>query len=178
MPHETTAWEKIKRFYRWYIKGDYHCNKCPYCWCEMNYEGDGDAGCYIKGDLHDSCRLLPPFRHLLGWGRKKRYLYDESHQYDGIGEWYSEKQGQEIALQDSIHKHILPDEVELVRKNAKGETEVIDKYAWLEIHAYKVHCDYEEIAHPFCPQTLKSLWKAALSETWKKVKNIFAPYFT
>ena len=41
------------RIWHWYIKGEYHCDKCPYCWEERtSYEYDEwDAGCYIKGDL-------------------------------------------------------------------------------------------------------------------------------
>ena len=74
----------------WYVYGHYHCDKCPMCWAEWSYEGDGDCGCYIYGDLRDSCRLLPPFRWLRGWHRKKRALYWEAHQYDGMAEWYQQ----------------------------------------------------------------------------------------
>ena len=90
---------KMKKFDRieavdYYIKGEYHCDKCPFCWgggympeCD-DYD---DAGCYIFGDLRDTCRLIPPIRFILGWGRRKRTEYFRAHKYDDFSEWYAEK---------------------------------------------------------------------------------------
>jgi hypothetical protein len=92
--------KKIKQFWNWYIKGEYHCDKCPLCWggdylpgCE-DYD---DCGCYLKGgvldELPDSCRLLPPIRFLLGYFPKRKAEYYEAHQHDGGETWTMNDQG-------------------------------------------------------------------------------------
>lgn len=66
----------------YYIKGEYHCDKCPFCWGGEYMPGCDDyddAGCYIFGDLRDTCRLIPPIRFILGWGRRKRAEYFRAH---------------------------------------------------------------------------------------------------
>ena len=94
---------KFKRFWNYYIKGEYHCDTCPFCWEERGYE-DADAGCYIKGELQDTCRLIPPFRFLIGWGRRRKVRYIRNHEYDDYPE-FIEKYDRELhetekALQD------------------------------------------------------------------------------
>ena len=61
-------WRRIKTLWKWYVLGYYHCDKCPFCWEERGYE-DCDCGCYIRGDIRDTCRLIEPFRTLIGWPR-------------------------------------------------------------------------------------------------------------
>lgn len=48
----------IKNLFDWYVKGDYHCDTCPYSWEERGFE-DADAGCYLFGELRDTCRHIP-----------------------------------------------------------------------------------------------------------------------
>lgn len=83
--------EHLKNFIDWYIKGYYHCDHCPYSWEERGLE-DGDAGCYIKGEICDTCRLIQPFKGIIGRMRKNRYEYWESKRYEGYGEWYEEEE--------------------------------------------------------------------------------------
>lgn len=47
----------LHEVYRYYIRGDYHCDVCPYSWEERGEE-DADAGCYLFGELRDTCRLI------------------------------------------------------------------------------------------------------------------------
>lgn len=77
----------LKNRWKWYVLGYYHCDKCPYCWADYSYEGDCDCGCYIKGDIQDTCRLIPPFREIIGWPRMRYAQYWETHQYDDMGGW-------------------------------------------------------------------------------------------
>ena len=77
----------IKKFIDRYILGEYHCDTCPYGWEDWYYEGDCDCGCYIFGDIRDSCRLIPPLRALIGWPRRKKSRYYASHQYDGFADF-------------------------------------------------------------------------------------------
>lgn len=85
---------KIKKYllqwYRWYIHGSYHCDKCPMCWEDRYYDGDSDCGCYIYGDLRDSCRLLPIFRNAIGWPIKKILELQANSVSDYYTQWYLE----------------------------------------------------------------------------------------
>lgn len=63
--------EKFRNFVKWYIKGYYHCDKCPYSWEERGLE-DVEAGCYIKGNICYTCRLIPPFKNIIGYFKKKK----------------------------------------------------------------------------------------------------------
>lgn len=47
----------INNLFNWYVKGYYHCDKCPYSWEERGFE-DADAGCYLFGELRDTCRHI------------------------------------------------------------------------------------------------------------------------
>lgn len=61
--------EYIPHIIDWYIKGEYHCDNCPFCWggeYRPGCDDYDDVGCYIFNDLKDSCRLLPPLRFILG----------------------------------------------------------------------------------------------------------------
>ena len=86
----------LKNFWNYYIKGHYHCDTCPFCWGGeylVGCDDYDDAGCYIKGDIADcSCRLIPPIRFLIGWGRRKKTTYLQNHEYDDIDVWYMEKE--------------------------------------------------------------------------------------
>ena len=73
--------KKKSKAIEWYIRGEYHCDKCPFCFggeylpgCD-DYE---DAGCYIFGDLRDTCRLIPPIRFILGWGKPFTRTFDRN----------------------------------------------------------------------------------------------------
>lgn len=172
----------IQRFIRWYILGYYHCDKCPYCWAEWNFEGDGDCGCYIKGDIQDSCRLLPPFRFLFGYFKKKKSQYYFNHQYDGFVECYEEYDKQIDCMTKLLNQYVF-DEDELYTKNYKGEFVQVG-----EIHnhniSFNTHCavmniinDYEATIHPVEHKKLKQKWKELIKETLDSFISIFKPYF-
>lgn len=67
--------KRISDYWHWYILGEYHCDHCPYSW-EERYDDDCDAGCCIKGDIQDTCRLIPPVRGIVGFFATKRYIYE------------------------------------------------------------------------------------------------------
>ena len=73
---------KIKNFIDWYIRGKYHCNKCPYSWAECSgYWGDGDYGCHLKGDVRDSCRhICNPISRMI----VNKKIYAKEHYYDDL----------------------------------------------------------------------------------------------
>lgn len=169
--------KRMIRAWNWYVRGDYHCDKCPYCWCETcGYEDDADAGCYIKGELCDSCRLLPPFRFLLGWGKKKRYQYAETHEWDGLVDFYTENQKNCSTMYEVLQKHLEDYEFCYVamdgeyRKNVDLEDILIERCA--------IICeDYESAAHPVTHQRLSAKWKELFKETFERLKRKFEPYF-
>jgi hypothetical protein len=169
------------RIWHWYIKGEYHCDKCPYSWAEKtSYEYDEwDAGCYIKGDIHDTCRLLPPFRWIVGSLRKKKAMYYYNHQYDGCGEFYEEWENKNKKIQESITKFL--DGYDLCWKDSKGEYTPINKEWHITQEAYRIRCDYEdylgELEAKKNPPQKQNPWKQAIVWTWNKFINFFKPYF-
>ena len=173
--------KKFRRAWKWYIQGYYHCKHCPYCWSEYSYEGDGDCGCYIRGELWDTCRLIPPIRFLIGWPRKKKAEYYASHEYDGYGEWYEGLIAQEEAYAESVK--ILLGKVELYRRDADGKLipmckeELFDR-SWYGCSAWEARDHYESKAHPIVHIPLKQQWKELLWKTWNRFADHFRPYFS
>ena len=173
--------KKLRRAYKWYIKGDYHCDHCPYCWSDWNYyEGDGDCGCYIRGDLWDTCRLIPPIRFLIGWPRMKRAQYWEGHQYDGYGEFYEQYEKELDAYSESVK--ILLEGLELYRRDYEGKlvpvckANIFDRFGPNSF--YTAHEHYESKAHPVVHIPIKQQWKDLLRKTCNKLADHFRPYFS
>lgn len=166
--------KKANRFVAWYIKGKYHCDQCPYCWVNRYEDGDCDCGCYIKGDIQDTCRLLPPFRFLLGWPRKRKILYWESHANDGAEEWYEDLEMRQSAMKKAIIQAL--DGYELYcRDNSK--LRAVSKEIGLSDSAmyFAVTC-YENACHPVGKPRLRDQWKAVLKNTWNAFADKFRPY--
>ena len=172
---KSSIWRRI---YRWYIRGDYHCDMCPYCWSEWSYEGDGDAGCYIKGELADhSCRLLPPLRFLIGWPRKRKAEYWESHQYDGLPAWMENLDKKEEAMWNSLSIVLKP--YELCRRDDTGKLLPVCKMDLRKecYTLYEMCQNYEDAVHPVSYPTLRKEWKDLLWKTWNRIADHFRPYF-
>lgn len=180
--------KKIKEWYTWYIKGEYHCEHCPYCWSEWSYEGTGDCGCYIRGDLRDSCRLIPPIRFLLGWGKKKKVSYFECHQYDGIGEYYSRQYEQRRILEKEISEMLAayeilyhPESDDWIDENGKtqrGSGYSVNKEELIADKVSMIHLNYESEAHPYVHKKLSQEWKELLKKTFGRMLDPFRPYFS
>ena len=171
-------WKWLKTRWKWYVLGYYHCDHCPYCWSEYSYEGDGDCGCYIRGELWDTCRLLPPFRFLIGWPRKRQWEYHEDHAWDGIGEWYELNAEREDHYAKSVL--ILLKEMELYQRDLDGKmipvckAELADRLCGMLTDAFHY---YEDHAHPPKVVPLKQRWKETIRLTWKHlVYDHIAPY--
>lgn len=178
---------KLKTWWRWYVKGEYHCEHCPYVWEEHYHEGDCDCGCIIRGDIRDTCRLLPPFRFLIGWFRRRKAEYHSSRQYDGIGEHYEKCYEQEQLLQKEILELLAP--YELVYRPVSSEawideqsdkchekTVVMDKKEIVADAICRIRMNYEDAAHPYVHKTLKQEWKELLKKTWNRFADVFRPY--
>lgn len=167
---------QIKRAYNWYIKGTYHCDKCPMCWSEWSYEGDGDCGCHIFGDIRDTCRLLPPLRQLIGWPRKKKAEYWASHQYDDLPAYMEAQEHQLTAL-----TKILTKELKLYEICWRGNDGVLEpaydcKVDFIENLASSIRFDYETQMHPYGHIPLKTEWHNVIGHTWEAFLNCFRPY--
>lgn len=171
----------IKTRWDWYVKGYYHCDECPYSWSEMNYyEGDGDCGCYIHGEIWDTCRLIEPFRSMIGWPRKRINQYWEAHQYDGFDAYYEDVIQKELAFEEAIE--ILLKDRYVCWKNSEGnlvpleKDQVVNEFRFSSFHEALDH--YEEKAHPIqLAPKLKNQWKELIKETWRIcVFNKIAPF--
>lgn len=167
----------------WYIKGEYHCDKCPFCWggeylpgCD-DYE---DAGCYIFGDLRDSCRLIPPVRFLLGWGKRKKAEYRNNHEYDDYPEW-AEKQIKQNELFRLYLKEYILNQYAVFYKDHDGEVvgEPVDVQSFLESYdVLRLQGACEDLFSP--PQDiipLRKKWGNLIKETWHSFIGVFKPYF-
>lgn len=166
--------KKLRRAWKWYIKGDYHCEHCPYCWSEYSYEGDGDCGCYIRGELYDTCRLIPPIRFLIGWPRKRKTEYWEKQQYDGIGEYYEQQYKQEDAMRAAILKAL--ENCEVCQRDPEGKLYPFCKSDVVEINMWAAMTSYEDTCHPIIHKPLKQQWKELLRKTWDAFADHFRPY--
>lgn len=172
--------EWLKTRWKWYVLGYYHCDECPYSWEVRGFE-DADAGCYIKGEIYDTCRLIPPFRTIIGWPKKRKCQYLDSHTYDGYGEFYEERERKEKVYAESVK--ILLKEIELCQRDPDGELFPICKASLLETfpfaceNFFEAFSYYEKHAHPFKNVPLKQQWKELIKLTWERlVYEKVAPY--
>lgn len=163
--------EKIRNFIKWYIKGYYHCDKCPYSWGERGWE-DVDAGCYIKGDICDTCRLLPPFKGIIGRLRKNKYEYWESRRYDGYYEWYEEEEKRQ-----EVFNSVLEEFREQCESCRLWENVCKSKRDCIQRVGYELRSKYEEAAHPVVIKRLKTKWKELIKETAQAIADQFKQYF-
>lgn len=155
----------LKKFWRYYVKGEYHCNKCPFGWdieCSHGeYPTEWDCGCYIKGDVKETCRLLPPVRFLLGWGRRKKATYIREHEYDDFPAWAEKKD-----LDREAVRALLKEYFDLSDEGINGVR--------MDIFADDVKGVF--VAPGYIP--LKTRWKALLKETVRSVLSKVKPYFS
>lgn len=179
--------KKKSKAIEWYIRGEYHCDKCPFCFggeylpgCD-DYE---DAGCYIFGDLRDTCRLIPPIRFILGWGKRKKMQYIENHQYDGVCEYMEERFDKEQKFRKAFREQIdakyaicHKDSNGEILKGADGKPYALDEDCYVD-SVYKLGLEAENIFHQPKPyEPLRKKWAALIKETWHRFIGVFKPYF-
>lgn len=169
----------LYRFWHWYILGEYHCDKCPYGWEEKtSYEYDEwEAGCYIKGDICDTCRLLPPFRWIVGSLRKRKLEYQYAHQYDDFAEYV-----EEIERKETKFKKLLDDFLcgyELCWKDDEGKLNPINKEWYIKQEAWRIRYGYEDCLNEEEAKRnpYQNPWKKAILWSWNRFINFFKPYF-
>lgn len=160
---------KLPEWVRWYICGEYHCDRCPYSWEERNYDGDGDAGCHLFGELRDTCRhIRNPISQLIV--NKHRNEYECF--YDGWAE-YGEQYDLCAKLYEKISEDIKSESY--VPDVLKGFMEKYDQYDGTHV-LMDIVTEYELLAHP-----RKTSWqklKEAFSEWWADFKwRHFKCYF-
>ena len=173
---------KCKRFWRYYIKGDYHCDTCPFCWGVEYLPGCddyADAGCCIKGELRDTCRLLPPIRFLLGWGRRKKALYYRAHEHDGFAEFVEERERQNREVEKALHNYLNTHGYSIVYASQGKAVFLNDDHETLKEYCeiYRLTSDLQDIFAPVKYVPLKSRWKELIKDTWNRFLMIFKPYF-
>lgn len=172
--------EWLKTRWKWYVRGYFHCDECPYSW-EVRGCEDADAGCYIKGEIQDTCRLIPPFRWIVGWPKKRKCQYWESHAYDGCGEFYEENRRKEKEYAESIK--ILLKGIELYQRDPEGKLfpvckgDLVGMFDLGDHQFYEAFSYYENHAHPIKIVPLKERWKELIKLTWKHlVYDHIAPF--
>lgn len=171
--------KKIQRFWKWYVLGYYHCDHCPYSWNDAcPSREDCDCGCVIFGDIRDTCRLIPPFRFLFGWGKKKRFQYAQAHEYDDLAEWVQKHEQAETEMGAAISSSLNMWNLSLHHPSVDGSiSPVLDLTAEIEVISHWIVDEYEQKVHPVPHLTLRQEWKTLLHKTWKRFIQFFAPYF-
>ena len=174
--------KKKSKAVEWYIKGEYHCDKCPFCFGGEYLPGCNDyedAGCYIFGDLRDTCRLIPPIRFVLGWGKRKKSEYLRAHEYDDFGEWQEKRYFQEQQFNACFKEHIL-NHYAVFYKDRYGNVfgEPIDSDWFCEFdEMMRLRWDCKDIFSPPSYVPLKKRWAQLIRDTWNRFIGIFKPYF-
>ena len=167
------------RIWYWYVKGEYHCDKCPYSWEERtSYEYDEcDAGFFVKGDICDTCRLLPPFRWVIGSLRKKKAEYYFNHEYDDFPEYAKEQDGKEQKFNELLNGFLCG--YEICWKDEKGEYHPINTALHIQYESYRIRYDYEDYLAELQAKKNKpqNPWKKAILWSWQRFINFFKPYF-
>ena len=66
-----------------FIKHGNNCNNCKAYYCEKtSYEyNEYDVFCLIKGTNYNKCFLIPPFKNIILFFKKRKYNYYQNHQY-------------------------------------------------------------------------------------------------
>ena len=174
--------KKENKVIDWYIKGEYHCDKCQFCWGGEYLPGCDDyddAGCYIFGDLRDTCRLIPPIRFILGLGKRKRAEYFQAHEYDDFPEWQEKCDAKKRQFNACFKVHIL-NQYAVFYKDRDGNTfgDSIDADRFCEFDEVNRFCwDCEDLFSPPFYVPLKERWVQLIKDTWQKFIMVFKPYF-
>ena len=145
---ETPKWIK------WYICGEYHCDHCPYSWEERGME-DADAGCFLFGELRDTCRhIRNPISQMIVNKHKNEYdsRWDCWAEYGDILE-ICERIQQDIC-RDMDKEYTIGMEYRLVRD--------YDEYDAIRI-IEAISLRYDRYAHPY-------------RSPWQKLKEAFAEW--
>lgn len=176
---KRTILSRLSDIWHWYILGEYHCDHCPYCW-EERYEDDCDAGCIIKGEIQDTCRLVPPFRGIVGFFATKRYIYKSRHHYDDLPEWYERQERKETEFKRLVADNLRKEGYVTCRRDDAGNlVEVSDNelsYIWEHI-ASNFETVVLENRTDYAGSCPKELRKQAREATWRSIKEWFHVYF-
>lgn len=168
-------WKWLKERWRWYILGRYHCDRCPYAWEERYYEGDCDCGCVIRGDIRDTCRLIPPFRGIIGWFKRNAAAYSAEHEYDGLEDWIDKDVAGEKAIKEAVRKGLGTRQI--CYQDTGGYWKPVGDF-YTDSICHTIRDEYDKVAHPIVHQPLMQRWKELLKDTWERSPffNI-VPYF-
>ncbi len=166
--------KRIKTLWNWYVRGYYHCDHCPYCWEERGME-DSDAGCYIYGDIRDTCRLPFPIRGIVGSIKRNRACFYTDRFADEEAQYYTDRHTRLVKMTELIDD-FLPKYLEC-RKNALNDgddnTSIDDVCPeWCFSYIETIVYEYEKECHPETnrvPCPLRIEWKRLLSKTWKEI---------
>ena len=153
MNEESKLWE----IWHWYIKGEYHCDKCPYSWEERGEE-DADAGCLLfkDGELRDTCRYIRnPVSRMIVNGK----LNDRDRAYDCWSDY-----GKEHEIYEKIQRDLFVE--------SKEECINFSEYV------YPRYCNKYDVQNLI--EDIIELYKKYAHQhrtPWQKLKNAFAEWW-
>lgn len=165
---------KLKNWWNWYVLGKYHCDVCNYGWDECGYYAeDYDCGCWLRKDgqiVDETCRRSCPLISWIFLPRIRKRQYQSCHNWDGLCEWYDQKEHQEAVMYDILNKKLSAFVIYYL-----GTDEEITLKSYYEL-THDIVSEYETQVHPAIPyhkqllDLLHKMWKSFLEEHVK-------PYF-
>lgn len=125
------------------------CETCPLSWEDRGYEGECyDCGCIVYGDLYGDkliCYFPDFIKRMIRKSADKKRDKEMAHEYDGMFEWYEEKQRKDAAFRQAVEECILKnrygEELILYREDIAGnryKVEINEEYSLARMR-------YEEI---------------------------------
>jgi hypothetical protein len=123
------------------------CETCPLSWEDRGYD-DIDCGCWVYEDLYGDeiiCRFPNFIKRLILNAKKRKRDKALERQYDGIVEYFEEKQRKDAAFRQAVEECILKnkygEELILCREDIVGnryKVEICEEYSLARMR-------YEEI---------------------------------
>ena len=156
----------MKKLMKWLHEGN-DCGKCPCYWWEQCYE-DCDEGCRLERDsiFYGGCRLP----RIVRWYKNRQAIFAENHEYDGIEEWFMERERLDNLVAERIKKELGSSVIcgRYIDTDGKHYWEVDQNECIYRLaHAINSELDDDDLSRH--AKTIRSEWSELLKKTWGKL---------
>ena len=151
-----------------FIKHGNNCNNCKaYYFEKTSYEYDEyNVFCFIKSSNYKKCYLIPPFKNIVLFFKKRKYNYCKNHEYDNVINFYNKSKNENKTIANIIKKHILTtdynEQLFLCYKHNNTYYPYCTDY--IQDKAIFIKEDLNDFYNP--PIPLKTKWKNLIKETF------------
>ncbi len=154
----------MKKLMKWIREGN-DCGECPCYWWEQGYE-DCDEGCRLERDalFYGGCRLP----RIVRWYKNRQAVFTESHEYDGIEEWFMERERLDNLVAERMKKELGCSVIcaRHIDTEEKRYWEVDqDECIYRLAHAINAELADDDSRRA---KTIRAEWAELLKKTWKR----------